>query len=306
MKQQNLILKYLLFVLYLLGGCSEPKAQHYIQTDSIEDLQDFFTWSEDRIPIVSAHRGGPQPNFPENCIETFQNTLNITPAIVECDVIQSKDGELVMMHDDSLNRTSTGNGLVKNYVLEELKTFQLLDNEGTLTDFQIPTLKEVLKWAKGKTILTLDIKRGVSKEKVVEVIREYEAESYALIITYRLEDALEYHQLNPNLMFSVSIFDFEDWDAVQNSGLPLNQIVAYTGSREIDEELFQTLHQNGVYCIYGCWKIDDEVAEKGTVVYENAIQQGADILATDLLIEPQSAVKNLTPSESSKAKYFVE
>lgn len=306
MKQQNQILRLLLFVLYLFGACSEPKAQHYIQTESVEDLKDFFTWSEDRIPVVSAHRGGPQIGFPENCIETFQNTLSITPSIIECDIIQSKDGELVMMHDDSLNRTSTGNGLVKNYVLEELKTFQLLDNEGTLTEFQIPTLREVLEWAKGKTILTLDVKRGVSKEKLVEIIREYEAESYALVITYRLEDALEYHQLNPNLLFSISIFDFDDWDAVRNSGLPLDQIVAYTGSREINEELFQTLHQNGIYCIYGCWNIDDEVPEKGGVVYENAIQQGADILATDLLAEPRSAVEKLTLSESSKSKYFVE
>src|SRR5690606_25051382 len=65
----------------------------------IEDLYRFLTYSEDRVPLVSAHRGGPDIGFPENAIETFQRAASKMPAIIECDIALSKDSVLVLMHD---------------------------------------------------------------------------------------------------------------------------------------------------------------------------------------------------------------
>ena len=46
---------------------------HRIRLASLDETRDFYTWTSDRIPMVSAHRGGPYPGFPENAIETFAN-----------------------------------------------------------------------------------------------------------------------------------------------------------------------------------------------------------------------------------------
>ena len=62
------------------------------------------------------------------------------------------------MHDPTLERTTTGKGRVVDFTLGELKQLRLKDNSGNVTEFQIPTLDEVLDWARGKTILVLDQK----------------------------------------------------------------------------------------------------------------------------------------------------
>ncbi|MGX7835704.1 glycerophosphodiester phosphodiesterase family protein, partial [Campylobacter fetus subsp. venerealis] len=92
---------------------------NYIHLKSVEEARDFYSWTSDRIPMVSAHRGGPYPGFPENAIETFANVLEYTPAIIELDVAMTKDGVLVLMHDDKLDRTTTGKGSVSDATYSE-------------------------------------------------------------------------------------------------------------------------------------------------------------------------------------------
>src|SRR5690606_439604 len=86
----------LLAVLTTLAGCfrsnnttaSDP-ITHEGQTfkfSGVEDLYRFLTYAETRIPLVSAHRGGPAPGYPENAIETFQRVADKMPAIIECDI----------------------------------------------------------------------------------------------------------------------------------------------------------------------------------------------------------------------------
>ncbi len=174
----------LLLVLFSLSCATKQGTQldqqnsyRVIKINSEEELKEFYTWTEDRLPMVSAHRGGPYPGFPENAIETFENVLRYTPAIIECDVELTKDSLLVMMHDRTLDRTTSGSGRVFDHTLAEIKALQLKDNEGTLTNFQAPTLQEVLTWSKGKALLTVDVKRNVPFELVVNAIEETGAEA---------------------------------------------------------------------------------------------------------------------------------
>ncbi|MEO0755238.1 MAG: glycerophosphodiester phosphodiesterase family protein, partial [Pseudomonadota bacterium] len=83
--------------------------------------------------------------------------LDQVPALLEVDVRESRDGALVLMHDDTVDRTTTGSGLVADLTLAELKALRLLDNDGRETDFQIPTLGEALSAIGGRTILQLDV-----------------------------------------------------------------------------------------------------------------------------------------------------
>ena len=71
------------------------------------------------IPLVSAHRGGKYiDNFPENCLETFQLLSNYASLIIECDIRQTADSVLYLLHDDNLQRTTTGIGTVKSITWE--------------------------------------------------------------------------------------------------------------------------------------------------------------------------------------------
>lgn len=101
----------------------------------------------------------------------------------------TKDSVLVLMHDDDLDRTTTGKGKVNEVTFEYIQSLFLEDNDGNLTEFKVPTLKEALLWSKGKALLTVDIKRSVPYEKIVEEVRETKSEAHAALITYSFEAA---------------------------------------------------------------------------------------------------------------------
>lgn len=105
--------------------------------------------------MVMAHRGG-FVSTPENSISAIQNSIDMGVDFVEMDVQLSKDGFLVIMHDNSINRTTNGTGLVSDYTLAELKQFKLLMPNGAVSNEFIPSLKEVLTYSKGKMHLFID------------------------------------------------------------------------------------------------------------------------------------------------------
>ena len=144
--------------LTLLWNVSGQSTLHVIKVKKPKDTHEFFRYTGKDIPIISGHRGGSIKGFPENCIETFENTLKHTPAFFEIDPRLTKDGVVVLMHDATLSRITNGTGKLADYTWEELQQFRLKDMEGNLTDFRIPALEAVIEWARGKTILNLDVK----------------------------------------------------------------------------------------------------------------------------------------------------
>ncbi len=300
-----------------LGIWNQLNAQHYIKIKNTKQLYRFFERTSDRIPMLSAHRGGPSPGYPENCIATFEQVLRKHPALIECDVRQTRDNQLIMMHDRTLNRTTNGEGSVAGQTWKALKGLRLKDNEGTLTTYKIPTFKEVLEWTKGKTILTLDIKRGVSAKLVVDAIRETRSQDYVAIIVYNLKDALKFHKLAPKLMLSVSVRNEQDVLALKKSGIPLKQVMCFAGvgryeakegggyRLKVKRKLIQTLHRLKMYATVGTMRSIDRAGKKNVGVYKKILTDfGADILATDEPGAAYEAIKQVTPAKSTKAKYF--
>ena len=270
-------------------------------------LQQFFQSKlESKSPLISAHRGGKNyPGYPENCLETFDFVLAQTPSLIECDIALTKDSVMVLMHDNTIDRTTTGSGKIKELNWNELKGLTLKDNNGTPTQFSIPTLEDVLKWAKGKTILTLDIKRSVPYALVVDLISKMNAEQYALIITYNDRAARKIYSLNPNILLSVSIRNQEEFQRHLDSGVPTSNMIAFTGTREPSKELYQTLHTTGIPCILGTLgNLDKSAQSRGDQLYQKFIQNGADILATDRPIEAANAIKALIPEGSVYQPFF--
>ncbi|TVP43729.1 MAG: glycerophosphodiester phosphodiesterase [Mongoliibacter sp.] len=305
MKNKVLLLTVLFGALAFISCKKQFDELHKIQVNSLSEMEDFYTWTSDRIPMVSAHRGGPYHGFPENCIETFENTLMHTASILEFDVALTKDSVMVLMHDNSLDRTTNGSGKVIESTFEEIRALRLKDNEGRLTDFVIPTLDEVLDWGKGKTLFTVDVKREVPFEMVVDAIKRHKAEPYAAVITYSLGAARKVHRLHPDLMLSVTIRNDEELERFENSGIPVDRWIAFTGLSERPVEFNQKLHENGVFTILGTMgNLDRSAIARGDHIYAEFINNGADILATDRPIEAAKAIKGLVPEKSKKFKYF--
>ena len=285
-------------LIWLLVACTGtrtstvPQVVHgsvHLQTTA--DLYRFLTYRENRYPLVSAHRGGPAAGYPENALETFEYQLSKQPLIIECDVAMSKDSVLVLMHDARLDRTTTGQGSLKQHTFAELRQFYLKDPAGVQTHYRIPALDAVLKWGKGRTLFTLDVKRGVPYRKVIEAVRKAGAAANVVIITYTADQAAEVYRLAPELMISASIRKRDDLLRLNEYGVPDNRLVAFVGTSEAEEPLYGLLHDHGILCIVGTMgNLDQQAVTRGDEVYYDLIARGADILSTD---RPEQAGQQL-------------
>jgi glycerophosphoryl diester phosphodiesterase len=286
---------------------------YVINTHTAADLKEFFRYTSDRLPMASAHRGGPRKGFPENCIPTFENTLSHTHALLEIDPHYTKDSAIVLMHDPTLDRTTNGHGKVSDHTLAEIKQLKLKDVEGNITDYQVPTLDEALRWAKGKTILVVDAK-DVPIEVRVKKIVENNAEANAIVISYSLDDTKKCYQLNKNIMMEVMMGNLDNVAALDSSGVPWQNMVGFVSHQlPKDKTIFEAVHQRGAMCILGSSRNYDrhystgEINEKELVEgYRRLIAYGADIIEADLGIEAGEALQPMQKKQSVKKKYFVK
>lgn len=264
-----------------------PPAKHfYLSFRNADELRNFLNRKTTGYPLISAHRGGPMAGFPENAIETFENATTYQPIIIEFDVALSKDSALVIMHDDKLDRTSTGTGLIGNYTYAELQKFRLKDDNGKETSFKIPTLDQVLTWGKNKVLFTIDLKKGVPYAKIIASVRKTKSESNAIIITYNANQAAEVHRLAPDLMISASARSVADIERLNQMGVPNHRIVAFVGTSAPDKAVYEYLHGKGITCILGTMGNLDKsaIANPNQKVYEKLVANGADILSSDELV----------------------
>ncbi|CCH53004.1 glycerophosphoryl diester phosphodiesterase [Fibrisoma limi BUZ 3] len=257
----------------------------------------YFDYKPNQPARISAHRGGGDlKGYPENCIESFQYLAQqigtpARPVIIECDIDLTKDSVLVMMHDATLDRTTTGTGKLIEKTYADIQQYRLEDNMGNITPYKIPTLEEVLRWGKNKVTFTLDVKRNVSFAKVVEMIHKTGTDAIAAVITYNAQDAARVHQLDPNLMISVTIRNRAEYDRLRELGVPDNRMIAFVGVKEPDKELYQFLHEKGIACILGTLgNLDKQAAARGDQVYRQFVQNGADIMSTDRPLEMAKAL----------------
>jgi glycerophosphoryl diester phosphodiesterase len=107
---------------------------------------------------IAAHRGDWR-DAPENSIQSLKWAARLGVDIVEFDLKKTKDGKLVVMHDPTLNRTTTGSGPVSDHTLEELRNLKLRAGTGHPTEQGIPTFVEELDAARENS-LVLDIDQG--------------------------------------------------------------------------------------------------------------------------------------------------
>ncbi len=126
-------------ILFISFSCVKENNVKHIITE-------FYNSSSTNVLVV-AHRGDWR-HAPENSIKGIENSIEMGVDIVEIDVRKTKDNQLVLMHDGTIDRTTNGKGKVSDFTLDELHQFYLKNNQGgkdaELTDQKIPTLEEVM------------------------------------------------------------------------------------------------------------------------------------------------------------------
>jgi len=151
---------------------------------------------------ITAHRGAAA-YAPENSMAAIRKGILSSAQRIEIDIQQTNDGGLVVMHDDSIDRTTSGSGEVSHLSLAELSQFRI-DINPAFANEKIPTLEEVLREVAGRKLLVIEIKQsdrvspGITK-RTVDLIHQLNATSWCIIHSFSDEVLQAVHQLDPNI-----------------------------------------------------------------------------------------------------------
>jgi glycerophosphoryl diester phosphodiesterase len=171
-------------VLIVLGSCAKKiknNAEVLTTRNASTILEEYLNESN---VLVIAHRADWR-NACENSILAIENAIEMGIDMIEIDLKKTSDNELILMHDHTLNRTTTGKGLVKEYTLAEIRELFLKDGAGHKTLFKVPTLEEALLAAKGKVLVNLD-QSFKYFEYVLPILKETNTMDQIIIKGYNL------------------------------------------------------------------------------------------------------------------------
>jgi len=185
---------------------------------------------EDHIPVLG-HRG-IKAKYPENTIISFEAAIALGVDLIEFDVNMTKDGELVVIHDNTIDRTSDHTGLTRDYTLEELKSFDFGIRFGDgFKGTQIPTLKEVLLLAAPYENLLLNVEiKDLTHETVdatAAMIKEFNLEERVVIACFDAEIIRYVKKAHPQFRTQgfpgryMSNFTEETYDCMFGMGIPI-------------------------------------------------------------------------------------
>lgn len=186
----------ILIVLILLANPAEPHP--------------YFTDGPPR-PWVIAHQGGERI-WPSDTLFAFQNAADIGADVLEMDMHMTADGVLVLMHDDTVDRTTDGSGAIKEKTLAEIKQLDAghywTADQGQTYPYRgqgitVPTLEEVFQAFPGKH-LNIEIKQlePSTAEPFCDLIREYEMQNYVLVASFHQQAMEEFRQVCPEVATS--------------------------------------------------------------------------------------------------------
>lgn len=154
---------------------------------------------------ILAHRGA-SGYAPENTLYAFKKAISMNSDGIELDVHLTKDEKIVVIHDEKLNRTTNGSGLIKDFSLSELKKLDAGSwYNPKYKNEKIPTLEEVFNLVKDKNIIiNIELKNGIIEytgleEKVLELIHKYKIEENIIISSFNHYSLLKVKSLNSKI-----------------------------------------------------------------------------------------------------------
>jgi glycerophosphoryl diester phosphodiesterase len=156
-------------------------------------------------PMMRVGHRGAKAHAPENTMASFRRGADMGVDAVETDVQLSKDGEVVLIHDYTVDRTTDGRGFVKDMTLAELKKLDAGSwYDPTYAGERIPILADLLVWAKDRVGVALEIKNGPIyypgiAEKTVRLVRWHGMERQVILISFDHLVLREAKQIAPEI-----------------------------------------------------------------------------------------------------------
>lgn len=214
---------------------------------------------------VLGHRGAPAYE-PENTLASFKKAIELGVDQIELDLRFSKDSKLVVIHDEKLDRTTNGKGLVRDFTLAELKKLDAGKGE------KIPTLQEVIDLIRDKDIfLQIELKESNMQRHLLDLIQKNNLEERVMIISFLHEELRKIKELNPNIKTGILIGQ-KSIDPLER----LRQVRADAVSMRhtlVNKRLVERLHQNNIELTV--WVVNEPRDVR------RAINLGVDIIGTD-------------------------
>ena len=220
----------ILVVCVLFSSCKYNKPSNHNTVDSCS--------SNSQINIA-AHRGDWR-NYPENSIEGLKSCIDMGIDIMETDLKMTKDSILILMHDETLDRTTNGSGFVKDISLDSIKKLNLKNGYGFKTPYKIPTLKEALLSAKGK--INIDLDKSYSYiQKAFEIVKETQTLNQVI---FRVDDSWDvFNAKHSNIIPEINYMPLVWW----NTKDPIKFIENYLNAEyppKIIEVIYKTEKSN--------------------------------------------------------------
>lgn len=206
---------------------------------------------------ITAHRGD-SAHAPENTIPAFEKAIENGADVIELDVRQTKDGEVVIMHDENIKRTCGVNKKVGKITYDELLTYNAAENYKGKNkkdyDFvAVPTLREAIETVGDQAEMNIEIKTAKTDtdlvEQVVEILHEYDYVDNCVVTSPSYKAIQKVKELDPEIktvyVMSVAMGDFYKLEAADAFSVK---------ARFINNEMIKQAHDNGkdVYA----WTID--------------------------------------------------
>lgn len=260
-------MKKMLFSTFLLSIIISSTTSLYAQS------VDLLKRLEQKSLHIVAHRGA-HLTYPENSIAAIEEAICLGASVVELDVRATKDGVLVLMHDKTLNRTTSGEGEVGKHTYAEIQKMHLRGaTDGEMSNLFIPTLQEALRICKGKIIVDLDFKeeRREFVAKTYDLIAQEGMEDQVLFFLYDYKEMPGIYKRNPKITIFPRARSMKDLIAILN--MKMTSIV-HLDESFTDTKKLNTMRQQDIYFwMNSLGEYDDEARQEGKDIYRSFLEK---------------------------------
>jgi len=201
--------------------------------------------------IKIAHRGASAYE-PENTLRSFERAIELKADMIELDVRQSIDGQLVVMHDETVDRTTDSTGLVALKTLSELKDLNAGKGE------RIPTLNEVIQLGIGRAKFVLELKENGVEDKVIELIRKNDLLDEAFIVSFKANRLKMIKELEPKVKTGlILVTSLDPIRLAKNCGAEVIAPFRWF----VTKALVDRARENGLHTF--TWTVDETLKARG-------------------------------------------
>lgn len=236
--------------------------------------------------LIFAHRGASNV-APENTLKAFDKAIELKADYIEFDVHQSKDGEIVIMHDGNTLRATGHFGLINKMTLTELKELDCGEGE------KILTLQELIEIAKGRIGLNCEIKARGFAEKIIKILNDADIVETTIVSSFKRDILLRIKELDPGIKLASLEPTRTGWilswllrKKMINFAIENNFYAIHPFYKLVDLKLVQKAHKNNIKVFP--WTVNSESTMK------SLIQTGVDGIITNEITKAQEVLNQLS------------